>query len=66
VDRRLLVGEDEEADVVLASPGTRSRRPLLRVADAVVRQNFHWLQKLQVKGQPRAKLGIATRLFIGM
>ena len=30
------------------------------------RQNFHWLQKVQVNGQPRAKLGMATRTPSGM
>lgn len=30
------------------------------------RQNFHCEQNEQVKGQPRAKLGMATRQFSGM
>jgi hypothetical protein len=30
------------------------------------RQNFHCEQNEQVKGQPRAKLGIATRQLSGM
>ena len=31
-----------------------------------LRQNFHCEQKLQVNGQPRAKLGMATRQLSGI
>ena len=67
VDRRLLVGEDEEADLVLACTSTSiSSTNLTGSRVRYLRQNFHCEQKRQVNGQPRAKFGTATRQLSGM
>jgi hypothetical protein len=66
VDGGLFVGQDEEADLVVAHQGLDLVDHLLRVADAVVAPELPLAAEAAGEGAAAREVGIATRVPIGM